>query len=62
MSTHIKRILVSATLVSGLLALQGCNAWKGLGKDVEDTGKSIQGDKSSDQSNTESDPEEDQDG
>ena len=61
MSRNLIRILVSTTIVSSLFALQGCNAWKGFGKDVEDTGKSIQGDKSSD-SDDASDAPEDENG
>lgn len=64
MSRNITRILMSSAILSGLVALQGCNTWKGFGKDVEDTGKNIQGDKSSDQSTSDSatDPDEGQGG
>jgi predicted small secreted protein len=43
----VRRIIATATLLTllvGMLALNGCNTWKGMGKDVEKTGEAIQGD------------------
>ena len=41
----MRNIAVVATLLmllTAVLVLNGCNTWKGLGKDVEKTGESMQ--------------------
>lgn len=42
MKMNSKRIVV-ALLALSLLSLSGCNTWKGLGRDVESLGESMQG-------------------
>jgi predicted small secreted protein len=39
---HIAEVLLLTAFVGGMLAMTGCETAKGFGKDVEDTGKSIQ--------------------
>ena len=38
----MKRKIILSVLVGSVLVLMGCNASKGLGKDIENTGKNIQ--------------------
>lgn len=43
----VRKIIATVTLLTllvGMFALNGCNTWKGMGKDVEKTGEAIQGD------------------
>ncbi len=40
---NIRVVIVTVTLLAGLLSLTSCNAWKGAGKDVEKTGDAMQG-------------------
>jgi predicted small secreted protein len=37
-------ILSVLALMIGLVSLNGCNTWKGAGKDIERTGEAMQGD------------------
>ncbi len=38
----MKRTLMSSVMIVALLALVGCETSKGVGKDMENTGKNIQ--------------------
>ncbi len=41
----ILRAFLAVVFFTGLLAVSGCaNTWEGIGKDIEDIGKDIQGD------------------
>jgi predicted small secreted protein len=43
---NVKRIIMTVTLLTllvGMFSLNGCNTWKGAGKDVERGGEKMQG-------------------
>ena len=43
----LRAIIMTVTLLAllvGIFALNGCNTWKGAGKDIEKTGDAMQGD------------------
>jgi predicted small secreted protein len=42
-TSHTLSMLSVLSLVIGLVSLNGCNTWKGAGKDVEKTGEAMQG-------------------
>ena len=47
MIERINRIALTFLLLTGVgIALGGCETWKGLGKDVQDVGESMEGGKS----------------
>ena len=48
-------IALAALLALGMFALQGCETWKGFGKDVSSLGDDIQGDKKTDSDTEETD-------
>jgi predicted small secreted protein len=42
----LRKILMTVTLLTllvGMISLNGCNTWKGAGKDVTNTGDAMQG-------------------
>lgn len=44
---NARKLIMTATLLAlliGMFAMNGCNTWKGMGKDVEKTGDAMQGD------------------
>lgn len=45
MKTRIMIVTVTLlTLLAGMMTLNGCNTWRGAGKDVERAGEKMQGD------------------
>ncbi len=48
MSTKPRLITLAALLSLGLFSAQGCDTWKGFGKDVSSLGDDIQGKKKTD--------------
>ena len=43
---NVRKIIMTVTLLTllvGMLSLDGCNTWKGAGKDVERGGEKMQG-------------------
>jgi predicted small secreted protein len=62
MTTALSRIcrlsLLMVLMVGFTSALVGCETWKGLGKDVQDVGDSMQGDDAGKDDTVESDSDE----
>lgn len=55
MPANPRRIALAALLALGMFSLQGCETWKGFGKDVSSLGDDIQGDKKTDANTEETD-------
>ena len=55
MSTKPRCIALAALLTLGLFSAQGCDTWKGFGKDVSSLGDDIQGNKKKDAETEETD-------